>query len=544
MKLLNKFILPVLLIAVIILIIRHSTRNSSENKSTAENRLEYTLQLAGTNRVELEKVLTHFENDSLKHEAALFLIENMADCREEKWQCYRNGQPDSTFSLRSFKNQYDARPYMDSLNIGYRQVATITDCSVISSGFLIEHIERAFGLWQRPDNQYLSFDDFKETLLPYRTATEKLENNYQYIATKYDTLFKATYPDKKLEATVHINNQLKKEIKWNSRMLLYPGSLSCIEMDSLKSGHCEHLVNYGLKVFRTAGIAMGNDFVPAWGNEDAGHAWNVLYLKNKKIPFAACGDNPLEFPFYWRAPKIFRCTYQFQNGGIWAYKNKHQEVPVELSDQHHIDVTSQYYKTITLNIPLKHKPPKNDNCAFLCVYNNNGWRPVDWGKINRKKNTALFSNVNDSLLYCVMYYNWMRLKPATLPFWVASADSIHFLEPNENNVTLTRIFDYNYFQWNTTQPDREYELMIWENEWKPVGKAFAYPCYRKGNEWIKFENTDTIIEKKVKYFIDFNNIPANGLYWLTADERPFWMVNGKMIRRFPCKAYIHKKLIK
>ncbi len=90
----------------------------------------------------------------------------------------------------------------------------------------------------------------------------------------------------------------------------------------------------------------------------------------------------------------------------------------------------------------------------------------------------------------------------------------------------------------------EYELMIWENEWKPAGKAFAYPCYKKDKEWIRAVKPDTLPKKKIKYFIDFKDIPANELYWLTADERPFWMVNGKMTRRFPCKASILKELLK
>ena len=39
--------------------------------------IEYALQLAKGNRPELEKVLNHYRNDSLKLEAAKFLIRNM-----------------------------------------------------------------------------------------------------------------------------------------------------------------------------------------------------------------------------------------------------------------------------------------------------------------------------------------------------------------------------------------------------------------------------------------------------------------------------------
>ena len=39
--------------------------------------LDFALRYAGENRVELEKVLDHYRNDSLKYRAAVFLIGNM-----------------------------------------------------------------------------------------------------------------------------------------------------------------------------------------------------------------------------------------------------------------------------------------------------------------------------------------------------------------------------------------------------------------------------------------------------------------------------------
>lgn len=536
MKLLKKLILPFLLLTIISLIIWRSVDDMEHNEVyTPANRLEYALQLAGENRGELEKVLLQFKGDYLKYQAAVFLIENMDICGEEKWQCFKNGVPDSSFSLNQFKYRPKASQYMDSLNIQYQLVGYKSDCSNISSEFLIIHIERAFKLWQKSDNQYLSFNDFKETLLPYRTATEKLEDSYTYLTGKYDSLFKTINKEDKLKATIEINNQLKDEIKWKSSMLLYPGSLSCTDMELLKSGHCEHLVNYGLKVFRATGIPIGNDFVPAWGNNDSGHSWNILYLEDRKLPFSACGDNPLEMPFFWRAPKIFRRTYGFQDREIWTYKNKKQEIPPELSDGHRIDVTDEYYKTIHIEVSLKHKPPRNNNCAFLCVYNNSRWYPVDWGKINNQKNTALFTNISDKMLYCVMYYHKMRLKSATQPFWVTSPDSIHFFEPKENKIKLNKIYDYDYFKGNTTIPNKEYELLVWNDGWKFAGIAKANPYKRNGTEWVRTENNGTIETDKIKYFIDFENIPSNGLYLLNTDERPFWIENGKMAGRFPYK---------
>ena len=45
--------------------------------SSKNTLLEQSLQQAGNNRSELEKVLEYYKNDTLKYNAAIFLIENM-----------------------------------------------------------------------------------------------------------------------------------------------------------------------------------------------------------------------------------------------------------------------------------------------------------------------------------------------------------------------------------------------------------------------------------------------------------------------------------
>lgn len=47
---------------------------------TCNENLERTFLRAGENRLELEKVLRHYEGDERKYRAALFLLERMADC--------------------------------------------------------------------------------------------------------------------------------------------------------------------------------------------------------------------------------------------------------------------------------------------------------------------------------------------------------------------------------------------------------------------------------------------------------------------------------
>lgn len=65
-----------------------------------ETALERALRLAGDNRQELERVLLHYKDDSLKQEAARFLIENMPyhSYQEEFYRLSGGGKiPSQTF---------------------------------------------------------------------------------------------------------------------------------------------------------------------------------------------------------------------------------------------------------------------------------------------------------------------------------------------------------------------------------------------------------------------------------------------------------------
>ena len=82
MKLLiNSFLFSIIILTVIF-IFWHNPKLVSKTQDI-ENRLENALDLAGENRNELEKVLAHYQKDSLKFKAASFLIENMDNCYSE-----------------------------------------------------------------------------------------------------------------------------------------------------------------------------------------------------------------------------------------------------------------------------------------------------------------------------------------------------------------------------------------------------------------------------------------------------------------------------
>lgn len=112
--------------------------------------LDIALQQAKDNKEELEKVLTHFENDSLKYRAACFLIENMP------YHDYYEGEGLEKY-LKYFEvysdGKHKSQQIVDSLKktdgeFSLRLLSHKYDIQNIDSALLVHNIEWAFKVWQ------------------------------------------------------------------------------------------------------------------------------------------------------------------------------------------------------------------------------------------------------------------------------------------------------------------------------------------------------------------------------------------------------------
>ena len=125
----------------------------------------------------LEAVLKMYEGDSLKHAAALFLIDNLG---------YHTGVDSAdmrglytAYGLFA-TGRYSYQQAMDSAfslygTSGVRKVSWKKD-TYIDPGYLVRNIEWAFKVWrEQPWGKNISFAQFCEYILPYRVGNEKLE---------------------------------------------------------------------------------------------------------------------------------------------------------------------------------------------------------------------------------------------------------------------------------------------------------------------------------------------------------------------------------
>lgn len=127
--------------------------------------LEDALVRSGDNRKELEKVLSFYsteESDSLKLRAAIFLITNMPGHHFYDGELVRKFHDSARINRNiSFFTKKTGDILLGQSALVKRTSLCIEDIKIITSGYLIQHIEASFKLRDKlPWLQETSFDTF------------------------------------------------------------------------------------------------------------------------------------------------------------------------------------------------------------------------------------------------------------------------------------------------------------------------------------------------------------------------------------------------
>ena len=422
--------------------------NSSNSK-----RLEQALLFAGDNRGELEKVLTHYENNPEKLEAAKFLIRNMlgsyaVDSMIEKRYTpfYLMYDSLSLIYKESFPKERGTK--IDSLweifdRSRDRQLEFnyVSDLNVINSNQLIEEIELAFKSWKK--NIYTrqcSFEDFCEYILPYRRKNGIIINSHRLEFNSRHAAFflKKEGVDFRNETDSLLFNykHIKHSQFYGSNIPIWSPHI----LEKLKYGLCEQRCWYNSTLLSSLGMAVTIDWVPAWGNRNSSHTWNALIVEGETYPFEPFWDNDRwkykhiynneSFDHYWgrfRLPKVYRVAYSNNLDGPIVDNNiSHNDIPSLFKNSKMKDVSSAYFKTSDVIIDLSGSIPEGCKYAYLCVFGYQQWHPVQWGRIKNGK--ALFKDMGRDIVYLPVFYVNGSIKYASLPFLLNSKGQIEMLK--------------------------------------------------------------------------------------------------------------------
>jgi len=426
--------------------------------------------MAGSNENELIKVLKHYEDEGNieKLKAAEFLISNLPynySYDTTNLHKYRI-VPDTYDSIKRFDKKIDLFVYInkfwDSIqgindidsNIYFRPV--IEDIKVIKSNFLINNIEEAYASWK--SNPYakdsVSFEDFREYILPYRQVQGKsIENWRKFFKEHNKNHFSSSYPIHFTKACDLLFEQYT-DYNYKYDLLRELPLLKFKDFMKIKSGKCTVKCWLNTYIVASEGIPMVIDFVPAWGTKEYNHEWNALVYGKKTIyfePFWVKNNSWMynnnmmnnlfedELGGKVRLPKVYRNTFSTHiEGPISDKRVKYENIPSLFKNIKKIDVSDRYFKPVDVDVELTKDAPDDAYYAYLCVLGlNKQWIPVQWGKINNNK--VLFSKMGTDIVYQPAYYENGTIIPCGIPFYLAAnGKTTRFISENSKQSVVLK----------------------------------------------------------------------------------------------------------
>lgn len=404
--------------------------------------VEVVLSLAGKNRSELEAVFKHYERDANKEKlaAARFLIGNMrwhaSSFPMQKEQ--RNSLLDSlTHVADSLFYNYIKDYHSDSLNTDkakteivkvrqpfwqanserikedkfYKLIKNEYDYKVLTSSELIRHIDHAFNLREKQANvKNLSFDDFCEYILPYRSVPNyplmDLPETYLSFLGKYFT-------------AIPQNSIIDKVKRYNSVLFLlrtffpkypYAGPIGYQELFFNGFHDCIPIALYGTSTFRMLGIPAAVEYNVAYKQFRGTHYMcSILMDDGKWMNFSPESSLPSESQNKRYdedgAMNVYRLTFSPQKDTPFFLRSDNEFIPEELDSPFIKDISSRLLSTVSLQLPFKEKC--NNQLAYLATFSSewdDGLIPVTWAQIDKERQEVVFEHIVTGRIYFPVYY--------------------------------------------------------------------------------------------------------------------------------------------
>lgn len=379
----------------------------------------------------LKKVLDFYEGDSLKHAAALYLIDNLG---------YHEGvdSADLRGLYRAYElfatGHYSYEQAMDSAaraygTAGARDVRMKKDV-YIDPGYLVRNIEWAFKVWrEQPWGKNVPFGQFCEYVLPYRVGNERLEPWREKLYYEFMPAIERHRGDPRLEdplfaARVLLDSLFKSPYRFTGQM----GSSVRIgpRIAEWKAGSCLDLCDMVVYIFRALGIPCSIEELPLRGDNNVPHYWNAVvdtagqtwwfsmfYWKQRLVPAAEYGD------VYG---KVFRQRFSLNHELAGGLAEKPSRLHPVFRYPCFDDVTRAYAgeKSFTLSVPGHRlvRPVEAGSPLYLCMSTRLDWKPVACIPYDGRE--ARFPDCHGGTVYCLATYDagHRRLQTVSHPFSV------------------------------------------------------------------------------------------------------------------------------
>lgn len=408
--------------------------------------VEETLRFAGTNRGELEKVLTHYSrevSDSLKYRAACFLIENM------RYHYARNNSRLDSFRvfLRDIvPTEQTYSQFVEKFGEINQEPYQITyDAQVITADYLIRNIDFSFRLGEEvPWGKYISFEHFCEEILPYRVGNEPIEDWKEAYHRKYQYMLDTADYDRSSPLAAcrvifrYLHSKTEKDLlEWVFAYDWNVSNLGAVSLLTLRYGTCQEQTDMLTYVMRSVGIPTGIDImVQHPDNLDKQHWWN--YMRDTS------GVN-IAFDYYYEMEEpadkmtpihkcgiVYRKCFGLQRESFPVkYNRKEIYHPPSLSDPFLKNVSEEYFDENPVMLPAG-KEYRDGDVLYLNVFNNSQWVAMGWSEV--KEGSVVFRHLEPGVLYLLAAYpDESTPYPVSSPFVTYRDGRVFFARADTTN---------------------------------------------------------------------------------------------------------------
>jgi hypothetical protein len=452
-------------------------------KTGKPDELENALEFAGKNRGELEKVLAYYSKpaDSLQLKAAKFLILNMPyhyGYYGKEVNTYSNifSIIDTVSYTKESLSNDDKSKIGDNVLEAYgrpdpERAEKIYDSRILTAAYLINNIEFAFKAWQKtPWAKQVSYNDFCDYILPYRTKEERVEywrppfyeQNKKWL--QYGNGASRVFGD----INWHLNSETSFTVFFDK---YYPFNQSIGDIIRGRIGSCQNTSFLATSAMRAVGLPVGYDYIMHWGNSNSRHymphlvgrfdslhlitnenvqenTWHLVDFSSEfnesRHKFTL--DEMTEGLYIQNVrtiPKVYRYTYSQSSLLLDLNKNVPKEyLSPEFYQTNLKDVTDEYVTTSDVILPVADSL-RRYQAAYLCVFDLQGWQPVAVTKINNGE--AKFLQLGRQTMYLPTVYHNEKHWAVGSPFYVDSLNKVHPLTAGNRKTNLKLFRKYPLF---------------------------------------------------------------------------------------------------
>nr|WP_302437650.1 discoidin domain-containing protein [Bacteroides intestinalis] len=406
----------------------------------------------------LKTVLEKYQSDSLKYQAAVFLIENLPF-----HYSYEGDALNDYYKLYELHGKGTMYPeaVLDSVLSAYgsfrlNELKRISDIN-IDPDYLIENIEWAFKVWQeQPWGKNVSFSNFCEFILPYRVGDEKLESWREKIYNQYNPLLDSIRGLPEVEDPLFVSQFLMEKLQRGPVYftgLFDFGPFYGPKVVEWRSGSCMDFTYLQLYVFRALGLPCSEELMLMRGNGNVAHYWNAVFDKQGNSYYCSILDPTpeLKHPDAMWDPKgkVYRRTFSINKETVSRMNKSTEDVYPTFRQPCFDDVTSIYAgkknHVIKIGTDDLYCTMKKGELVYLCIASHMNWEPIGWCLYNQG---CRFSDVEGDVVFRLATYEKGRLIMQSDPFLLErDSGNIRFFSSEGKNVNVTLTHKYElYFE--------------------------------------------------------------------------------------------------